>query len=444
MTENCSIKRPNTLKEALDFAGALSVNPSNLKDLVGSALEERARDALGLDQAPNSVGNHNTKTISQNFKTVLTNLEELRKAIVDVSDRGNYGEYNTLAFSYDEVSCVYLFADYMLRILPSLYATLCFLKFKVDLTDCGLGGGGWTQEQCNTPNNSSSLNRWLKTFGPDGLPSSRGSNATILPGGYGSTADSNSTEGSTLKSKLDKLINNPGGFDGACLQYLVLDLSIANEYSPCSTAPCLAVMRALCEHLNTKFNSKIAQYPELLSNCKAVLSNLEKLTPDSGSDQTALLMALFEGSPYKFSERLQSEAFERYMNWLATNLNPLIESLKSLKTECTNWSSTALQTAIISGPFAYGFSFGGKWKSRWDNDEVKNEIPSYVETLIPHLSKLKATLEKYFKTSAASSSTGAAVGGLLGTAAVGGAGAAFAFNVGGLTTIVRGALGILK
>ncbi|GIX60642.1 ribosome-binding protein 1 [Babesia caballi] len=435
MTENCSIKKPNTFKEALDFAGALSVNSHGLNDLVGTALELRVATASGLDIAPKSVAVGGSTNIGENFKTVIKNLNELRKLIVNDSGDKSYGDYGELESSGDP-SCAKLCAGHILDILPQLYATLEFLYFKVG-DDSLIGGGNWRNETCN----GAAIGAWLVS--KSSLPLAVVSQVGLLPGGFEDNEHLSKQQGSSLQSKLGALVRGAGGREGTSLHNLLLDLAIVTKWSSCSVATCMVMLATLCDGVKTKFQNQLTNYHGMERVLTQLSSTLKPFAPEQNRESDAYFVALFGGSPQVYSNRLTENTLLKHLSWFSSIITSLIAHLTAIVTECTHWSKESFQNSSISGSFAYGFSFGDKCKSNLDNT-VKNEIPNAITKLNEDLTGLQQILEKYFKTSEPSSSTASAVGGILGIAAVGGAGAAFVFNVGGVATIVRGALGILK
>ncbi|GIX62987.1 secreted antigen 1 [Babesia caballi] len=440
MTERCSdVPAPKTLKEALDFAGALSKN-DNIRDLAGTVLQLRVSMALGLDEAPKSVADNGS--ISKNFNDVLTKLNELRKEIVDTQYQNNYGNYESLK-SADEDSCPKLCASHILGVLPQLYCTLNYFCFTVDTNNSSLGGGGWGSNRCDGQDShgygTGTLGAWLtdSNTSPAGVPSASGSNSRLLPGGY--NGNLSQKQGSALKSNLSTLANNAGGGGGGCLQYFLMDVCIITDISPCNTAVYLAVLAALSDKPENKFGDKLKKYPGLSDVLKTLHDNLKPFAPEQSGGEDALLTALFDGSPHVYSKRL-SDTFVKHLEWLTTTLPLLIASLQFLSTDSTTWEQTDLEYAQTSGPFAYGFSFSDQWSS-W-RDDLKGQIPKAITKLTTDLTNLQQILKQHFNTSG--SSAGSIAGSLLGTAAMGGMGTAVALNVGGVTTALKGAIGIFK
>ncbi|GIX65168.1 variant erythrocyte surface antigen-1 family protein [Babesia caballi] len=390
MAEGCfSVNKPNTLKDALDFFGALSV--SGLEGNVGEALEKRVRDALGIKLAPNSASGG---SIKQNFKDVLTHLVKLREEIVSSGDLTTHGNYEHLKFCGDG-SCVGTCVEHILTILPILYATLGFLEFEVNDDNEQLGGGGWMEQFCNFRSGSSqgtSLNQWFLRQ-ESGVPSASSSKTTLMPGGYGS--DLSHKRGGELVTPLKDLTSDSEG-SGTSFHNLLLDVAIATPWSPCNVATCLTVLRALSDNFST-FKSQIKKYKNLEDTLNKLCSGLRLLVSEQEGDE-AYFVALFEGSPKQYLQTLESDAFKGYMIWLNDRLDQIITALGSLSADCKAWSDGGLRDGKISGPFGYGFSFGGKWDMQW-NDNVNCQIPSTITELTVNLQSLKSVLGKYFDAS---------------------------------------------
>ncbi|GIX62998.1 ribosome binding protein [Babesia caballi] len=439
-----NVPEPKSLKDALDFVGALSDNSGDLKDRVGKDLERRVAKALGLRTAPKSVADDGSSTtISQNFNDVLTKLNELRKLIVHDSHHGSYGSYDSLKQSSHDASCTDLCVQHILGVLSQLYGTLNYFRFKVDTNNGGLGGGGWRGDKCNgyVSSATGTLGAWLKdsNTAPNGLHSASGSDVKILPGGYKTGANLKSTEGSALESHLQKLVSDSGSSTGSCLHYLLLDMAVITKYSHCLVPTCLVIMRALCEGGQKKFQAKLTQDSGLEDILKTLRDTLKPFAPEQSEGSQALLTALFKGSPHVYSKHL-SDTYLKHFKWLTTILPLLIASLQFLSTDSTTWEQTDLEYAQTSGPFAYGFSFSDQWSS-W-RDDLKGQIPKAITKLTTDLTNLQQILKQHFNTSG--SSAGSIAGSLLGTAAMGGMGTAVALNVGGVTTALKGAIGIFK
>ncbi|GIX61354.1 secreted antigen 1 [Babesia caballi] len=449
MTGCTNVPPPKSLKDALDFAGVLCVN-NGLKDLVGKELEDRVAKALGLRDPPKSVadgGNH-AKTISQNFNDVLTKLNELRELIIDTSHHGSYESYDSLKESSHDASCVDVCVTHILGVLPQLYGTLSYLKFKVDSSNGNLGGGGWSVDKCNAVSNGATgtLSAWLKdsNTSPAGVPSAVESDVKLLPGGYKTVVLSSQT-GGTLKSKVGALVTGAGGGDGGYLHNLLLDVCLISEFSTCNISVYLVILAALSENATSSFQNDITRYPGLEAVLKTLHDTLNLFTPEQSGGEDAYLTALFKGSPHVYSKRLINTV-AKHLEWLNGILTSLTASLNTLKGDSTKWEQTDLQEAKTSGLFGYSFSFGGKWKSNWD-DNCKNQIPEATNKLIDDLTTFQQILKQHFLTTepnGSGSSAGSIAGSLLGTATLGGAGAAVALNVGGVTTALKGAIGIFK
>ncbi|GIX61044.1 variant erythrocyte surface antigen-1 family protein [Babesia caballi] len=407
-TELSDIGKPTTLKDALNLFGALGLG--KLKDRVVTTIEERVKNKLKHTTELKSVAEK--IFIKNNFNDVLNQLESLRKEIVGDTVHDNYGDYSVISYTSD-YAYVELCVKYILDILPPLYATLCFLKFEVDEDDSEeLGGGGWAQHFCNSHSAShpgTSLNQWI-TSQEAVVPATPSSTTSIMPGGYSSNLSEtlenylSRTPGSDLRAiQGGELVNTLNDLTldsedcGTSFHKLLLSVAIAAPWSPCNVATCLAVLRAVCDESDKTFSGHTASINGLGTVLKTLSEKLKLLAPNDNEGDEALLTALFEGSPKMYAEHVTSESFDTHVKWLKEILDQLTPALNSLKVDCKNWSKNDLEKATISGPFSYGFSFGGKWKSQW-SDDVKKEIPGAIAKLTGVLDALKSCLEQYSKT----------------------------------------------
>ncbi|GIX61197.1 variant erythrocyte surface antigen-1 family protein [Babesia caballi] len=339
MNNGCSnVTEPKTLKDALDIFGVLNVNSGGLKEHVFKEIEGRVKTKLNLTEEPKSY------SVKGDFDKVVSSLETLRTSILGDSGKTKYGNYSYLQTSGEE--CRDICVTYILGILPELYATLIFLLYNLDDTYTKLGGE-WAYEQCNS---------------------------------------------GTLGTLNDLLIDSGVGEDGY-LRHLLLDLAVITEFSSCSVATWLTVVRALCENTNA-LKSQIGGHGGLEQAINTVLTSLKPLAPEeNGEDDEALLTALFDGRAETYLKQLQPAAFEGYMTWVKDNLDELVTSLNNLKTDSAKWQQEGLRNATMSGPFGYGFSFTENWKS-WE-ENPGDKIPKAIDKLTVDLKTLKNALEDH-------------------------------------------------
>ncbi|GIX61821.1 secreted antigen 1 [Babesia caballi] len=170
--------------------------------------------------------------------------------------------------------------------------------------------------------------------------------------------------------------------------------------------------------------------------CKFVKTNIETLIGKNFSDgalhipQNSRMMYL----------KLQSDKFPNYLQWLSQHLPSLTAHLQKMNTDCNSWQPSEMPNGQAAGPFPYGFGFAdiGSWNSL--SETVKSSLQKLTDANTNNgLPALKRHFENLIGSST-SSSVASAVGGILGTAAVGGAGTAVALNVGGVTTALKGAI----
>ncbi|GIX65583.1 variant erythrocyte surface antigen-1 family protein [Babesia caballi] len=386
MPGGSSVPPPVTLKEALALFGALNYNHGDLKVLVGEELEKRVRNAFRVKETPKSVADKGS--IKNNYEKILGKLDELRAELVGGTSQDDYGSYSVLISSGCDVTCAKRCADHVLTILPKLYATLRFIKFQIE-DDNYLGCEGWDERN----RDFGPLSEWLE--GTNGLPSASSSKVTILPGGYESGLGQK--EDSELLTSLTNFIHDSGDDYDGFLPFLLLDLATVIDWSPCSVATCLPVVRGLCMYFARTFQPQIQNISGMDGVLETLLTNFKLLVPDQQEDKDAYLTALFEGSPSKYSNNLTDTLVE-HLEWLKPKFFQLIENLKCLKEDATKWSQEELTGAKISGPFGYGFSFSEQWQG-WRED-IKSRIPVAIEQLTDDLITLKTVLDQHFSSRA--------------------------------------------
>ncbi|GIX63658.1 secreted antigen 1 [Babesia caballi] len=427
---------PKTLKDALDFAGALG--QGNLKSSVGQKLQERVSEYAEKIAVDNY------------FDETLNNLTKLREKLDKSS--GVYGSYSDLQNNF-QPECL---ADAVSGCFPTLYCTLSYLHFNVN--GKAQGGGAWKSQSCSSNN----LGNWLKSKVEIPSASGQTSSATIWRGGFDSVKCFTASEFSTeLRSCL-------GDQGGSKFEMLLSGILFLKPWLPELTSTFLVFVVEICiiisgegsesedddddeedgrESRNTlhatfeKQYKSFNEYSSLTLCCKTVKTTIETLIgKEPGGDDGALHIP--RNSHTLFKEKLNSDKISVYLQWLSRNLPVLIANLQQMEVDCTNWDPNSMPNGQVAGPFPYGFGFSKNWTSqtasvqktlrKLTTDSSNDGIPA----LQGHVNKLIA--------SSTSSSVASAVGGLLGTAAVGGAGASVALNVGGVTTALKGAIGIFK
>ncbi|GIX65576.1 secreted antigen 1 [Babesia caballi] len=424
MAPGCaSVTVPTTLKEALKFAGALG--QGNLKDSVGKVLQARVSrysDNIAVDTY---------------FTSTLNNLEELRQKLD--KQHSTYGSYTNLP---SQPGCL---ADTVSDCFPTLYCTLFYLNFNVNGSD--KGGGKWANQQCN----SGSILNWLENGTSITSPSSP---AKIWRGGFDS-GEVKCSQASDFSSQLSGCLGDQGG---SKFEMLLSGILFLNPSFPELTSTFLVFVSEVCcivseqsqdedaddgesrKKLHAAFEKQYKSFSEsasLKASCKSLRTNIEKLIGKGPSGDDGALQ-IPRNSHKLFKEKLHSDKFPLYLTWLSRNLPSLIAHLKQMESDCEGWEPKNMSGGQAAGPFPYGFGFpkSGSWN--------QGTVQSSLQRLIGESSNEGLfALQRHVKSliaSSTSSSTGAAVGGFLGTATVGGGAAAVYFNVGGSGTIIKGLL----
>ncbi|GIX61806.1 secreted antigen 1 [Babesia caballi] len=427
-----TIPVPTTLKTALEFTGALG--QGNLKGRVGKQLEKR-------------ISEYSDKlVVASNFRSTLDNLKQLREKLD--KKHSTFGSYSNL--QSQTVECL---ADTVADCFPKLYCTLYYFNFNVSVD--AYDAGEWKNQSCSSGN----LQNWLK--GNSEIPSASGpsSQAKLWSGGFHG-GDIKCRSATEFSSEMGTCVED----NGSKFPMLLSGILFLKPSLPELTSTFLVLVKEICiivcgegieleeereddygesrKTLQKKFKSvygSVPDYASLKLCCSSVKSSIEKLIgKEPGGDNGALRIP--NSSRRMYMKKLQSKNFPKYLQWLSQNLERLIENLKQMKSDCQNWKPSDMSKGQAPGPFPYGFAFFQSWNqgtaqtalSALMGDENTNGLPA----LQGHVNKLLAT--------STSSSAGSIAGSLLGTAAVGGAGAAVAFNVGGVTTALKGAIGIFK
>ncbi|GIX60977.1 secreted antigen 1 [Babesia caballi] len=192
--------------------------------------------------------------------------------------------------------------------------------------------------------------------------------------------------------------------------------------------------------LKKDFEKQYPNFPDyapLTQCCSSLKTNIEKLIGDDSSDGA---LRIPNSSRKMYENMLQSKNFPTYVKWLSQHIPKLIANLQKMKAECRSWNPSDMSNGQAAGPFPYGFGFSSKWSN---GQEVQYDLSKLTAEGSDGLPALRSHVENLIGSST-SSSAGSIAGGLLGTAAMGGMGTAVALNVGGVTTALKGAIGIFK
>ncbi|GIX65069.1 secreted antigen 1 [Babesia caballi] len=202
MTKCTGTPAPTSLKDALEFAAALS--DGNLKEQVGQQLEKRVASKSWVSVEKDSV-----KTI---FVSVVKHMVSLLKAIK--SNANDYGKYSHLKTSGDHAEkCIETVVDFLPRLMARLHATLNYLWYNVD-SDGGIyGRGKWKDQTANDTHSSSNdetLRSWLRG---DEIPQIKPDSPfdAELPGGFNEPSKLTFSRGSELATPVRDLVEREKG-----------------------------------------------------------------------------------------------------------------------------------------------------------------------------------------------------------------------------------------
>ncbi|GIX66099.1 secreted antigen 1 [Babesia caballi] len=388
-----SINTPVTLKDALDFLSKLYA--LNISSEIGKILEVKVK------AAPSELAGKGVKTsfvpfageIAANISDVLQKANELRGNIVNTNRKNTYGNYDGLKAQQCVDKCAIIFID----ILPTFYNTLYYLYFQVESAVGKRGGGTWRRLQCDGGGRAGSyLKTWL-TGRDSGIPSSKNSDATLMPGGYGEEHLSNN-KGTVLHGKLFGFVDDDG--EPTCFQKLVLALSFATKYTVASTATTLVFVAAFCNATVKDKVNRFTKYNKLTSICEKVMENLNIIAPLRSNVGSAALVSLYCGSVEDYEGVIVNEYLEGYVAELRKKLPGLIEFMMKMCRDSNNWDSTVMQYNSMAGPFAYGCMFGVIWGDRnWHFYDIRDQLQKSLAamTALPAESETNGSLQELMK-----------------------------------------------
>ncbi|GIX66244.1 secreted antigen 1 [Babesia caballi] len=342
--EGRQIEEPKTLKDALDFLAALGNNAALVTE-VAKKLREKVTLYFNEDKLTDWAYD-----IKDCLTEVLGAVALVRNKIVKKDYRGNYGNYGLLE---NVTQCVGPCVDILLNVIPVLHVTFYYLYFRTDTTMYGRGGGLWFSYRCNDENEN--LYRWLNGQHANSPGYSSSSKAALLPGGYRGS-ELSLHRGKQIGEELADLLDSDAA--SGYLQYFSFTLCFNTSFSHASTAAALSVLRAFCEAVtNSTFHDSTTNHPSLKNICTQLLPNLQPLTANP-TDQDASIFSLFKVEE-KYEDKLKSDAYAIYVEWLKGTIPKVISTLTKMKNECSRWDPFG--TPFMTGPFAYGFTFGNAW-----------------------------------------------------------------------------------
>ncbi|GIX60648.1 secreted antigen 1 [Babesia caballi] len=350
-----TIKPPKTLRAALDFLAKLN-NTLGITDEVGEALKSKVNKAInGLISSGTKSDISFIHDIIENLKNVLRKACELRDEIVNINREKKYGDYSEIELDNRAEEC----ATIIIGILPYLYNTLFYLNFQVSDSFRRRGSGGWITQTCKPQlNDENYLNEWL--LKRNGIPSSKSSSNSLLPGGYDEKQLS-SNDGLALHGALFDFVDAEG--EETCFSNLIVSLIFVTEVTGASTAIALIFVTAFCRAvLNNVFANKMSplECNNLTNVCSELLMNLGRIVPRNSDIRSSNLIACESAVDY-CTRILKSDDLEYFVVWLKCNLNTIILNLKKMAEDCKQWDNLSFDQGKYAGPFAYGFMFGVGW-----------------------------------------------------------------------------------
>ncbi|GIX66242.1 ribosome-binding protein 1 [Babesia caballi] len=383
--EGRQIKEPKTLKDALDFFGALNGNIT-LVGLIAAKLKQKAGVYFKTDALINGVYD-----MEECLKEVIGAASIVRKYIVKITYKSNYGYYGLLMSG---IHCVDTCADFILNILQTLHVTLYYLYFRVDTSLRRRGGSSWSLFKCNEKGED--LFRWLTAQNSDTTASANNTKAKMLLGGYSDESELSRRPGYQVGQELSTIVDSESS-EGH-LPDLLLALCFTTAFTRAGTAAVLSFIGAFCTAVNNKtLRNTVVITLQLEGVCSKLLPKLKPFTVPP-ADETAPITSVFKGNENEYETLLRNETCSKYVDWLKDKFPALIIYLSEMQKECGKWDPDYCGVHN-AGPFAYGFMFGGAWGNR-ENEvyESVGKLPMDVASLIGNSeSSTEATLSSLWK-----------------------------------------------
>ncbi|KAK1934361.1 secreted antigen 3 [Babesia divergens] len=335
--------------------------------------------------------------------------------------------------------CIQKYAEALKKCLPKAFSALYYLYFMCS-TDCkSMHGGHWSSYKVNESGRSGqNLYKWL--IGDSG--------SDFIDRGFSQEDLHKSNNGSMLVEQLKSAVSlTLGQYEGA-LQKVLCGLMFSCPWDDSLLGHACLFLHKFCSEVETdsgnafrgEFEEKYSgkKYDELKELCRTLKSQLDSLVNGTQGG----LSAVCHGNTDLFKDLWDDGKFDKYCDWLKRNVYRIIQSLKNMPMESSQWSSDHLMSGSSAGPFKYGFVFKASWKASTSGSKLQTDISKLTGSDSGSLNELKKALEP--SSSSALTTAAGAAGGLFGLGGAG-AGAAYATNAFGLKDIISGLIsGFLK
>ncbi|KAK1936823.1 secreted antigen 1, partial [Babesia divergens] len=380
---DCNFQDPKNLKEILEELGKLDY-----------ATETRHKV---FEQLKNGLKAYCAETYLQAFYggrdygrgysgsiLLLTKAGEKVSEAILLKASWTSGTYKNLDNDHASHSnCAEKISEALKKCLPKAYAALYFLLFMGDKSLGGIQGGQWKDQNVNGSDRSGTdLFNWLtKEEKSVGGGSSKPLTPGLIKRGFLDSELKNSNgQGSTVATAIQTIIthNTPG-----YLQKALCGFMFVFPWDDALTGHTCLFLSKFCEKVNEDpknafneiFQRKYADnnYDTFKELCQQLKPNLDPFIDGT----TSGLQAVCQQNQNLFKDIWKEDAFEKYCEWLSTNLGQIIESLASMSKDSDKWSSSSLTNASSAGPFKYGFVFKDKgWESK-----INSKLKSLIEVL---------------------------------------------------------------
>ncbi|KAK1932186.1 secreted antigen 3, partial [Babesia divergens] len=261
--------------------------------------------------------------------------------------------------------CALKIANAFKACLPKAFSALLFLFFNCDSGMTKFGGGSWNTLKVN--GSGENLGRWL--IGED-------SESDFIARGFSGGELHTSNKGQKVAEELENAVSLT---NSASLQKVLCGFMFVCKWHKALLGHTCLFLSTFCSRVSGDserfLQRKYADnnYDTFKRYCQQLKPNLDSLA----NGTTSGLQAVCQQNQNLFKDIWKEDAFEKYCEWLSTNLGQIIESLQEMLKDSENWKSSSLTNASSAGPFKYGFVFKDKG---WDG-KINSKLKSLIEVL---------------------------------------------------------------
>lgn len=356
----CSIKKPETFKDLLDFLAKVETG-ADLRHDVYERMVNKMEPFVGGAEKKKF---HRLDFVGDEFvtdgyvKDLFDGVKDLRQHLL--ADPDDYGAYNNMCLVVGHTHCYADTTATALEALPRLYSSLYFLYFNGAYEMKAVKGGEWKDDYLDDENTT--LHKWLK----DQLDVE---NPQLVKGGFGNVELAHHT-GDEVATKVRRLLHTT--YPTALQNLLTGSLFATEEWNDSLLSHALMFTHDFCDYINNHMKY-FQESAALTGACDRIKQTLHPFTKNGLGFQYAVCK--YNNDMY--SGRITARTFSDYLMWLEKNINKINYAVRDMKEDCVNWTAENISNGTTAGPFKYGFIFKDE---NWEKN-VKGSLPGMLYKL---------------------------------------------------------------